>query len=401
MAHCEVERVLATKPEKFVRAFHLSNPEARFATCGARLLQFEVLGVSIDAGASGFKRSYYKLSRLVHPDKCDHPRSTEAFQRIHAAWVTLSDPTKLAAYMATQRAPPQPKQNPAPAGPPSEVVQQLRKQLVCCSMAELKVLCLKLGVAGYGRKDQMAERIADRISAYGDAQACMAKLQLMLTGARVARMVQDLPSVQHSKLWNSGPDLRKILDQAAQCGLNVTNLPVRQHTNPLTSNGMTSCHCTQALGKVLARVEALEAAVSSQGAKNAPPPPPSSAETEAQKSMMREEAARKRVQAEQMMREEAARRRVQAEQEQVEAIRRAHEEELRQQAVERSRREAEEERARRKREADLKRDTEAAAASRARAAQEGKENASSPGARGTKRADAVCHIYIHGLEHMH
>lgn len=88
---------------------------------------------------------------------------------------------------------------------------------------------------------------------------------------------------------------------------------------------MTSCHCTQALGKVLARVEALEAAVSSQGAKNAPPPPPSSAETEAQKSMMREEAARKRVQAEQMMREEAARRRVQAEQEQVEAIRRAHE----------------------------------------------------------------------------
>lgn len=76
-------------------------------------------------------------------------------------------------------------------------------------------------------------------------------------------------------------------------------------------------------------------------------------------------------------------------------------EELRQQAVERSRREAEEERARRKREADLKRDAEAAAASRARAAQEGKENASSPGARGTKRADAVCRIYIHGLEHMH
>lgn len=147
--------------------------------------------------------------------------------------------------MATQRAPPQPKQNPAPAGPPSEVVQQLRKQLVCCSMAELKVLCLKLGVAGYGRKDQMAERIADRISAYGDAQACMAKLQLMLTGARVARMVQDLPSVQHSKLWNSGPDLRKILDQAAQCGLNVTNLPVRQHTNPRrTSYLFSPCTAT-------------------------------------------------------------------------------------------------------------------------------------------------------------
>eukprot|EP00966_Prymnesium_polylepis_P233701 5405468-Prymnesium_polylepis.1 len=50
---------------------------------------YQVLGVAPFApGAEDavreLKKCYLKLSRLVHPDKCTHPRSTEAFQLVQA-----------------------------------------------------------------------------------------------------------------------------------------------------------------------------------------------------------------------------------------------------------------------------------------------------------------------------
>ena len=46
---------------------------------------YGMLGVPAGTHGAELKRAYFKLSRLVHPDKCPHPRSTEAFQLVQVA----------------------------------------------------------------------------------------------------------------------------------------------------------------------------------------------------------------------------------------------------------------------------------------------------------------------------
>lgn len=38
---------------------------------------------------------YWKLSLLVHPDKCSHPQAQEAFMALNKAFKDLQDPTKV------------------------------------------------------------------------------------------------------------------------------------------------------------------------------------------------------------------------------------------------------------------------------------------------------------------
>ncbi|KAM3229883.1 hypothetical protein ACQJBY_060599 [Aegilops geniculata] len=84
----------------------LSAPFARPATfsCsavaapgrGASSCLYDVLG--LDAGASDgeIKAAYRRLARAVHPDVSPHP--ADDFIRVHAAYSTLSDPSKRADY---------------------------------------------------------------------------------------------------------------------------------------------------------------------------------------------------------------------------------------------------------------------------------------------------------------
>ena len=41
---------------------------------------YDVLGVPHDAAAGAVKKRYWRLSLMIHPDKCRHPRAAEAFQ---------------------------------------------------------------------------------------------------------------------------------------------------------------------------------------------------------------------------------------------------------------------------------------------------------------------------------
>lgn len=66
---------------------------------GASSCLYDVLG--LDAGASGgeIKAAYRRLARAVHPDVSPHPAaSADDFIRVHAAYSTLSDPSKRADY---------------------------------------------------------------------------------------------------------------------------------------------------------------------------------------------------------------------------------------------------------------------------------------------------------------
>ena len=43
---------------------------------------YEVLGVEPAATSGEIKKRYWRLSLLIHPDKCAHPRANNAFQAV-------------------------------------------------------------------------------------------------------------------------------------------------------------------------------------------------------------------------------------------------------------------------------------------------------------------------------
>lgn len=43
---------------------------------------YEVLGVQPTATSAEIKKQYWRLSLLIHPDKCAHPRANDAFQAV-------------------------------------------------------------------------------------------------------------------------------------------------------------------------------------------------------------------------------------------------------------------------------------------------------------------------------
>ena len=43
---------------------------------------YEVLGVEPSASSGEIKKRYWRLSLLIHPDKCAHPRASDAFQAV-------------------------------------------------------------------------------------------------------------------------------------------------------------------------------------------------------------------------------------------------------------------------------------------------------------------------------
>ncbi|KAI7837043.1 hypothetical protein COHA_009120 [Chlorella ohadii] len=59
-----------------------------------------VLHVKKDTPKAEIKTNYYKLSRLVHPDKCAHPKAGDAAAVLNQAWDTLNNPIKKRAYDA-------------------------------------------------------------------------------------------------------------------------------------------------------------------------------------------------------------------------------------------------------------------------------------------------------------
>ncbi|KAK9810532.1 hypothetical protein WJX72_012264 [[Myrmecia] bisecta] len=60
-----------------------------------KLNPFEQLGLHFDASEADIKKQYRKVSLLVHPDKCKHPRAEDAFQVLGNAQKELMEPEKM------------------------------------------------------------------------------------------------------------------------------------------------------------------------------------------------------------------------------------------------------------------------------------------------------------------
>ncbi|KAL7084750.1 hypothetical protein ACP275_14G240200 [Erythranthe tilingii] len=67
------------------------NEVNRILSC-FKLNAFEYLNLPFDSSVDEVKRQYRKLSLLVHPDKCKHPQSKEAFGALAKAQQLLLDP---------------------------------------------------------------------------------------------------------------------------------------------------------------------------------------------------------------------------------------------------------------------------------------------------------------------
>ncbi|RAL38767.1 hypothetical protein DM860_013448 [Cuscuta australis] len=55
---------------------------------------YDVLGVNRNMASESMKKRYWKLSLMVHPDKCSHPQAHQAFVKLNKAFKDLQDPDK-------------------------------------------------------------------------------------------------------------------------------------------------------------------------------------------------------------------------------------------------------------------------------------------------------------------
>ncbi|KAB1220665.1 hypothetical protein CJ030_MR3G009385 [Morella rubra] len=55
---------------------------------------YDVIGVNLNMSSDNVKKRYWKLSLLVHPDKCPHPQAHQAFIKLNKAFKELQDPDK-------------------------------------------------------------------------------------------------------------------------------------------------------------------------------------------------------------------------------------------------------------------------------------------------------------------
>ncbi|KAJ0966985.1 hypothetical protein J5N97_023902 [Dioscorea zingiberensis] len=65
---------------------------------------YDVLGIAVGASAPEIKAAYRRLARACHPDVVKGA-SADEFMRVHAAYTTLSDPSKRADYDRSLAAP--------------------------------------------------------------------------------------------------------------------------------------------------------------------------------------------------------------------------------------------------------------------------------------------------------
>ncbi|KAJ1424910.1 hypothetical protein SESBI_11304 [Sesbania bispinosa] len=55
---------------------------------------YDVVGVNHNMSSDNIKKKYWKMSLLVHPDKCSHPQAHQAFIKLNKAFKELQDPEK-------------------------------------------------------------------------------------------------------------------------------------------------------------------------------------------------------------------------------------------------------------------------------------------------------------------
>jgi len=88
----EVDRILDAASRQERMSTKTTSATSAQAEAASTSTAYEVLNVAEEATSRDIKKSFHKLSLLVHPDKCEHPRSKEAFDAVASAKDMLVDP---------------------------------------------------------------------------------------------------------------------------------------------------------------------------------------------------------------------------------------------------------------------------------------------------------------------
>ncbi|ONK79163.1 uncharacterized protein A4U43_C01F3570 [Asparagus officinalis] len=98
-ADMEDELLIGPPPPAVVAEAESANEAERFEEV-ARIADaevekpYDILGVNWKMSSDNIKKRYWKLSLLVHPDKCSHPQAQQAFVKLNQAFKDLQDSTK-------------------------------------------------------------------------------------------------------------------------------------------------------------------------------------------------------------------------------------------------------------------------------------------------------------------
>ncbi|KAJ4808083.1 DNAJ heat shock N-terminal domain-containing protein-like [Rhynchospora pubera] len=95
----ENEVLIGPPPPALVSEVESANEAERFEEV-TRIMAadadspYDVLGINWKMASENTKKKYWKLSLLVHPDKCPHPQAQQAFVILNKAFKDLQDPNK-------------------------------------------------------------------------------------------------------------------------------------------------------------------------------------------------------------------------------------------------------------------------------------------------------------------
>ncbi|GAB4861432.1 hypothetical protein Ancab_040068 [Ancistrocladus abbreviatus] len=93
------ELFIGPPPPAVVAEVESANEAERFEEV-ARIMgveldtPYDVLGVNHKMSIENMKKRYWKLSLMVHPDKCSHPQAHQAFIKLNKAFKDVQDPDK-------------------------------------------------------------------------------------------------------------------------------------------------------------------------------------------------------------------------------------------------------------------------------------------------------------------
>ncbi|KAL8188790.1 hypothetical protein R6Q57_029545 [Mikania cordata] len=93
------ELFIGPPPPAVVNEAASANDAERFEEVtrimGAEIVNpYDIVGVNRNMAADNIKKRYWKLSLMVHPDKCPHPEAHQAFVKLNKAFKDLQDPVK-------------------------------------------------------------------------------------------------------------------------------------------------------------------------------------------------------------------------------------------------------------------------------------------------------------------
>ncbi|KAG6607621.1 hypothetical protein SDJN03_00963, partial [Cucurbita argyrosperma subsp. sororia] len=93
------ELFVGPPPPAMVAEAETANEAERFEEV-ARIMDvegdspYDIFGLNRNLSIENIKKRYWKMSLLVHPDKCSHPQANQAFIRLNNAFKELQDPDK-------------------------------------------------------------------------------------------------------------------------------------------------------------------------------------------------------------------------------------------------------------------------------------------------------------------